>query len=97
MEKRITVLELRDKLTEAIEKGLQDRFIGVAEYYLGKEINLTDDEDSKIWNTIFIEEVYHEDIPVTEEQEEYMRKQNEEFMKNNPEFNGSFFDFNDEN
>jgi hypothetical protein len=84
MEKRITVKELRDKFNVLVEKGMGDKFIGVGEYYLGEGVN-TDDGDNGIWNSIYMDEVYFEDIPLTNEQKEYMKKKSEEFKKNNPD------------
>jgi hypothetical protein len=70
MEKRITVERMRDALAELIEKGMGKRFIGVADYFIGKDYISDDKNDpDNLWNSVQFEEIHYEDIPITEAQQ----------------------------
>jgi len=66
---RITVKEMRDILSDLIDKGHSDKYISIAEYYISKEYNVSDD----IWNSVYFGEIYYDDIPITDEQENWVK------------------------
>jgi hypothetical protein len=73
MEKRITVEKMRDSLNELIEKGMGKRFIGVADYFIGKNYMSDGKNDpDNLWNSVQFEDVHYNDVPITESQQKKM-------------------------
>lgn len=77
----ITVEKMRDTLNILIDKGLGNRYISVADYYLDDNYNEGDD----LWNTIQFGEIHQSDIPVTEEQQKDVDVRMEKLRLEKPE------------
>jgi len=83
MEKRITIQEMRDQLSSLVEEGHGDKFISVAEYYIGKKCN-SEDVNSP-WKNVYFEEIYYDDVPMTKEQEDFVREDMDKIKSEHPD------------
>lgn len=72
MEKRINVIEMRNILSGLIDKGFGNKFIGVSEYYIGK--NFDDGGENDVWNSVNFGSIYYDEIPRTIEQKDLVKK-----------------------
>jgi len=83
MEKRITIKEMLKNLSSLVDDGFGDRFLEVSGYYVGKTYDVGEGKDP--FNSVAFEEIHYSDIPLTPEQEEWVKNDLEQIKSEYPE------------
>jgi hypothetical protein len=85
---RITVSKMKSQLESLEKEGHGDKYVFVGEYYVGETFNSKD--KTGLWNDVIYKSIHHSDIPMTKEQEDYVKKINKEYNENLPEKDKEF-------
>ena len=85
---RITVSKMKSQLEFLEKEGHGDKYVFVGEYYVGETFNSKD--KTGLWNDINYNSIHHSDIPMTKEQEDYVKKINKEYNDNLPDKDKEF-------
>lgn len=70
MDNRITVSKMKSQLENLEKEGHGDKFIFVGGNYICDKFNISEET----WSHITYDEIHHSDVPITEEQEKSLKK-----------------------